>query len=384
MMKRVGLTFFSVIIIVAIGAFLSLHSDDNSPKTDSDRTISVSSALGDQQDRGFARALKPRTFLFPRDHGPHPEFQTEWWYFTGNLETTDRRHFGYQLTFFRSALMPRPSSRDSAWATNQVYMAHFALTDTTSQQFHHFERFSRSAKNLAGAAAEPFRVWLEDWFAKGGISVTLPITLSAKEERIGINLELDSSKPIVLQGMDGLSQKSSEPGNASYYYSFTRMPTVGRIQVGEDTFEVSGHSWLDREWSTSALGKNQVGWDWFSFQFDDGREMMYYQLRLQDGTPDPLSRGMLVSGEGETESISPHQIQIDVLERWTSRQTGSIYPSKWRLRLDEKELVLEVTPRLPQQEIDATFRYWEGAVTINGRFSGGTIEGSGYIEMTGY
>ena len=384
MMTRTGLTFCGVIIIVAIGTFFLLDADDNNPKTGSDRTISVPSVLGNQQDPGFARAFKPRTFLFPKDHGSHPDFQTEWWYFTGNLETNDARHFGYQLTFFRSALKPRPKPRDSAWATNQIYMAHFALTDTASQQFFHFERFSRSAKNLAGATAEPFRVWLEDWFAQGDSHDTLPMTLFAEAEGVGINLQLDSSKPIVLQGRDGLSQKSSAPGNASYYYSFTRMPTVGRIQVGEETFEVAGHSWLDREWSTSALGKNQVGWDWFSFQFDDGRELMYYQLRMQGGSPDPLSQGVLVNGDGKTEIISPREVQIDVLERWTSRETGSVYPSKWRLRLDDKELVLEVKPRLPQQEINATFRYWEGAVTIKGRSSEGTIKGSGYIEMTGY
>jgi len=350
---------------------------------DSER-LSVAETLGGDQLAGFARALEPRQFSFPVDHGPHPEYKTEWWYYTGNLQTETGRRFGYQLTFFRSALRPDAVPRTSEWGTNQIYMAHFALTDVAAGRFHHFERFSRGAQGLAGAEASPFRVWLEDWSTTGSEEQSLPMQLNAAAGEVAIKLQLNNDKPFVLQGEAGLSQKSAAPGNASYYYSLTHMPTVGSIRVGEKNFTVSGNSWLDREWSTSALGENQLGWDWFSLQFTDGRELMYYQLRLRDGSADPFSSGVLVATDGSSQRLTARDLQIEVLDRWQSPHSGGSYPAHWRLRIPDQQLDLEIVPLLPDQELQTTVRYWEGAVAVSGQGSSGKIQGHGYVELTGY
>src|SRR6266852_2666936 len=216
-------------------------------------TISVAGALGAAEATGFARAAAPRAFSFPRDHGPHPEFRTEWWYYTGNLRAGDGRHVGFQLTVFRHALGPEPVTRASDWGATQVYLAHFAVTDTRGGRFLAFARSSRDALGLAGARAEPFRVWLEDWVAEGEGRAALPMRLRAVEGEAAIDLTLESAKPVVLQGERGLSRKGPEPGNASYYYSLTRMPARGTVRLGPETLAVEGLAWMDREWSTSAL-----------------------------------------------------------------------------------------------------------------------------------
>ncbi len=346
--------------------------------------LSVAETLGGEESHGFARASTPRDFLFPQDHGPHPGYRTEWWYFTGNLESPQRRRYGYQLTFFRIALSPEAPQRASRWAADQIYMAHFALSDVAEKRFHHFERFSRAALGLAGATAEPLRVWLEDWSAEGSPGSPLPIELRAAAGEVAIDLRLESAKPLVLQGNRGLSQKSPEPGNASYYYSLTRLPTAGRIRVGEQSVAVSGHSWLDREWSTSALGPEQAGWDWFALQLDDGRELMFYQMRLKDGQIDPFSSGTLVAADGSSRMLKAHQVVIEVLAQWQSPHSGANYPARWRLRVPAEKLVLEIQPLLADQELQASVRYWEGAVKVLGKSAGQEIRGRGYVELTGY
>ncbi len=354
------------------------------PVASQEARLTVAETLGEQPQAGFARALKPRPFIFPADHGPHPQFKTEWWYYTGNLQNDQGRRFGYQLTFFRIALRPEPIERDSNWAADQVYMAHFALTDPAAKRFYHFERFSRAALGLAGAVADPFRVWLEDWSAAGRYESSLPMQLRAVADGVAIDLRLDSAKPIVLQGEQGLSQKSSEPGNASYYYSLTRMPTAGVVRIGAETFRVTGSSWLDREWSTSALAGNQLGWDWFSLQFDDGRELMYYQLRLKDGGADPLSSGVLVAPDGGTTRLAAAEVRIEILDHWQSPHSGGRYPARWRLRVPDQELDLVIVPLLADQELQTSVRYWEGAVSLRGVSRGAPVRGRGYVELTGY
>ncbi len=346
--------------------------------------LSVEEVLGVEEDQPFARAIQPRKFVFPDDHGPHPQFKTEWWYYTGNLFSESDRHFGYQLTFFRSALTPEAQQRNSNWATNQIYMAHFALTDVDTELFYHFERFSRDSLGLAGAKANPFKVWLENWSAEGRQCEPLPMRLSASVDSVAIELNLESAKPIVLHGENGLSQKSAKPGNASYYYSMTRMPTTGSISISGESFQVSGTSWLDREWSTSALGEGQVGWDWFSLQFDDGRELMYYQLRLKDGNADPLSSGVLVDVDGSTKRLKPSDIDIKVLKHWQSSKSGAKYPAKWSLDVVNEGISLEISPVLAEQELITTVRYWEGAVSFQGKDSASKLTGFGYVELTGY
>jgi predicted secreted hydrolase len=332
---------------------------------------------------GFARAIAPRDFAFPQDHGSHPEYAIEWWYYTGNLDTAQGRHFGYQLTFFRIGLTPTPAARTSDFAASNIYMAHFALTDVANQKFYAFERFSRGAAELAGAQGQPFRVWLENWGATGAGADGLPMRLQAAQDDIAIDMTLDGGKPVVLQGDHGLSQKSDEPGNASYYYSLTRMPTRGTIRIGAETSDVSGLSWMDREWSTSALGPNAVGWDWLAVQLSDGRELAYARLRNAAGAT-IYSDGTLVDADGSTLRLAPSEVTLEVTSEWTSPRSGGRYPSGWRLRVPSQALDLTITPYLADQELPLTTVYWEGAVKIAGSAAGTAISGNGYVELTGY
>lgn len=345
-------------------------------------TLTVNEALTANDTAGFARAIEPRAFNFPADHGAHPGFQTEWWYYTGNLDSADGRHWGFQLTFFRRALAPEAAERASKLATSNIYMAHFALTDVGGNQFYAFDRFTRDGGGLAGAEGTPFHVWTGSWQASG--DPESGTRLQASAENVAIDLVARSTKPPVLQGDNGLSQKSSGTGNASYYYSLTRMATDGTITVDGTTYNVSGLLWKDREWSTSVLKQDQVGWDWFALQLEDGRELMYYQIRLQDGTLEPLSSGTLIAADGTSIRIARDQIQIEVLDRWTSPGSGAQYPSRWRVRVPSHQLDLTIEPYIAQQELPFSVTYWEGAVRVDGTSNNQPIAGNGYVEMTGY
>jgi predicted secreted hydrolase len=340
--------------------------------------------LGSGDDRGFARALEVRSFSFPRDHGPHAEYRNEWWYLTGNLDDDGGRRFGFELTFFRFALTPSMPDADSNWRSNHVYIAHLAITDAGDEEFYVAQRMSRAALGLAGAQAEPFRVWIDDWeiAAEPGADANV-WRLRAGERDFGLDLQLTALKPPVLNGVDGLSQKSAEPGNASYYYSITRWQTRGSLRIGSAQFRVSGLSWLDREWSSSALAANQQGWDWFALQLSDGSDLMFYNLRLNDGRQDPMSAGTWIDADGNASRIDRSEFEIVATDRWQS-PSGGIYPAAWTLHLPKKSLRLEIVPVLADQELITTVRYWEGAVDVRGERHGLPVSGRGYVELTGY
>ncbi|MDT8368495.1 MAG: lipocalin-like domain-containing protein [Longimicrobiales bacterium] len=397
-------------------------------------TLSLVEAMGGGDDaERYARAFEPRPFVFPADHAAHPDFRTEWWYVTSNLATADGRRFGVHFTIFRNALRPPPESapdespgpeegvgaeEDSGpeedpgaeWRARDLYMGHFALADATAGRFTEVERFTRGAAGLAGARVEDgraFRVWIDEWAIESvnppepGAAGIFPLRLVAGDPGAGIAIDLVARpmKPVVLQGKDGLSQKGDEPGNASYYYSFTRLRTEGRLVSGSDTFSVSGESWIDREWSTSALDATQAGWDWFALHLDDGRDLMVYRLRGIDGSSDPLSEGILVDPDGSSRRLGVDDFTLEVLERWTSPVDGAVYPSTWRVEVPSADLALRVVPLLRDQEMNVTVRYWEGAVELfdaapagrDGR-DGARSEGAsraprvgrGYVELTGY
>jgi predicted secreted hydrolase len=374
-------------LLLAIGIVALLMVTEGpywSPATPVRARLSVTEALSATPGEGFARAEAPRAFAFPRDHGPHPEFRTEWWYWTGNVFSGSGRHFGFQLTFFRTALAPGTPARASEWATNQVYLAHFALTDTRSERFRSWSRTSRAALGLAGATAEPFRVWLGDWDARADGAAPLPMRLRASEEDVTLELWLESAKPPVLQGERGLSRKGPEPGNASYYYSLTRMPTRGTVRVRGERLAVEGIAWMDREWSTSALGPDLAGWDWFAIHLDDGRELMFYQLRRKDGAAAEWSGGVLVDARGGTRLLTRDEVRLETRGTWRSQRSGVAYPAGWRLTDLRSGLTLELEPRLADQELDVGTRYWEGAVQARGLEGGRSITGSGYVELVGY
>ena len=381
MNRHLGVWAAGLLVMLVIG-LTGYHLLQPAPPSSSG--VAVSSALGGDDHAGYQRAYQPRPFQFPADHGPHPEFRNEWWYVTGNLADATGRPFGYQLTIFRIALSPIAPPADSPWRVNQVYMGHLALTDFAGNRHYGFERFSRGALGLAGAQATPFRIWLENWALTGAESDLFPLRLRAQEGDITLDLTLGTGKPIVLQGDRGLSQKSAEPGNASYYYSYTRLPTQGVVSVAGQNFTVSGASWLDREWSTSALGPDQNGWDWFALQLDDGRDLMFYRLRHKDGGMDSFSKGALVETDGQPRLLRWNEVELQPLGEWISPHTGDRYPAGWRLQLPAVNLDLTVTPKVADQEVRLTVRYWEGAVAVSGRTGDRIISGQGYLEMTRY
>ncbi len=366
-------------------ALWSIPGCSRSPdaQADADRALSSFLGQGDSTPEGFARAETAREFRFPEDHGAHPDYRTEWWYFTGNLATDQGRHFGYQLVLFRFALAPGRVERSSAWATKQVYMAHLALTDVESQEFRFHERFARNAAGLAGVEASPFRVWLEDWRVEAVDGEDETWTLQAGESDMAISLTLSPLKPVVLQGDRGLSRKGPEPGNASYYYSLPRIATKGVITLGDEHYPVAGLSWLDREWSTSALSEEQAGWDWFSLQLNNGYDLMYYQLRHKDGRVEPFSSGTLIDPEGGTTALRREDVFLEALDTWES-PLGGLYPVAWRMEIPLAGLEVEIQSMLKNQELDTSVRYWEGAVEVKGKQGDEEVSGHGYLEMTGY
>jgi predicted secreted hydrolase len=347
--------------------------------------IAVADAMGGGGAEGFARATEPRPFVFPDDHGPHESFRTEWWYFTGNLESEVGDEFGFQLTIFRHALAPAAPTRGSRWATRDVWFAHFALGDGATGRFTAAERFERGALSLAGARAQPFEVWIGDWRAESlDGDESFPMRLVAETDEAAIDLVVELRKPIVLQGDRGLSQKGPEPGNASFYYSATRLEARGSVTVGEDVQSVAGSAWLDREWSTSALSEGQAGWDWFAIQLDDGRELMLYRLRRADGTTDPYNSGTLIEADGTTRRFGSEDVAYEPRRWWSSALTGVSYPVEWRLRIHPLDLEIETTPLIDGSELDLSVRYWEGAIRASGREGSKRVSGQGFLEMTGY
>ena len=362
---------------------IKLAADSFFSATLSKKDDSFSHVLS-RDDKGFARALKPQKFSFPTDHGPHNPYRSEWWYFTGNLKNPQGRQFGYELTFFRFALKAQMPESKSAWRNNQLYMAHLTLTDVENGRFYTDERFSRAGNDLAGASNKKYQVWLYDWSARTEGKADFPLRLQAKSDDFAIDLLLTSQKSYVLQGDQGLSQKSLEPGNASYYYSYPRLATEGAISVAGKKFSVTGASWMDREWSTSALSDEQSGWDWFALQLSDNSELMFYQLRRKDGKPDSNSSGSFVLADNTKIALKEHDVTIKTLDSWKSPHSKITYPSRWHLAVPAQNLEVEIVPLLNDQELNVSYRYWEGAVSINGTKNGKPISGQGYVELAGY
>jgi predicted secreted hydrolase len=302
---------------------------------------------------------------------------------TGNLDGERGERFGYELTIFRFALSPdAPPASESAWRTNQVYIGHFAVTDVPGDEFHVAQRYSRAHPDLAGARAEPFRVWIDDWEI-AALDSGQSWRLDAGEGDISLGLTITPRKPPVLNGADGLSRKSAEVGNASYYYSIPRLRSEGTLTIGDRAYAVSGMSWLDREWGSSALAANQQGWDWFALQLSDGTDLMYYQVRRTDGSIDDHSAGTRVARDGSYEHLGVDDVSLKVTGTWES-ELGGTYPAGWTLRIRGSDTLLTVVPVLENQELITNVRYWEGAVDVNGTSGGRTVTGRGYVELTGY
>jgi predicted secreted hydrolase len=399
----------------------------------------------------FALAIEPRNFVFPQDHGPHPQFRHEWWYLTGNLDSSGGERFGFELTFFRVALAPpgdvgsasagarrREEGADgrgeptgargpdlpgdgrggelsgargpdvvaggggvpdgvSAWRTRQIYLAHFAITDVARGKFAFAYKYSRDALGLAGAQAQPLRVWLDDWMfgaaadtndASNKQGLASPATASdwklhAQGQGYELTLEAQPLMQPVLNGEQGLSRKASERGAASYYYSIPRVAVRGKLLRAGVPSDVQGLAWLDREWGSGSLGSSEQGWDWFALQLKDGSSFMFYALRNRDGTRDSHSAGTWVDSAGRAQALSTDQVMIDVSDHWVSPRGGR-YPSRWRVRVPAVGLDVEARPVLANQELGTKPRYWEGAVDVSGTREGHDTSGRGYVELVGY
>ncbi len=332
----------------------------------------------------FRLALPGYAFAFPRDHYSHDAYRTEWWYYTGHLRAASGEEYGYQVTFFRSGVA---EARDnpSRWAAKNLYMAHFAVSDIPRKSFKYFERVNRAGLGQAGASDTEFHVWIGDWGVTGDGTTQ---RLRAKENGFAVDLALVSPKAPVIHGENGISQKGEGRGHASHYYSLTRLTTEGTLTVRGKQLPVSGLSWMDHEFGSTQLAPDQVGWDWFSLQFEDGTELMLYIIRKADGRPDPYSAGTFVEADGRTGSLKQADFTVDILDRWKSRRDKGIYPMKWRLKVPKIGMEMTVTPAFADQELDTTKStrviYWEGAVSADGTVQGRRLGGRGYVEMTGY
>ncbi len=333
----------------------------------------------------WKEASPGRAIVLPADHASHPDYKLEWWYYTGNLDAAGGQRFGYQLTFFRIGVDPAPVN-PSKWAVRDLFMTHLALTDVNGRTYRFTERMNRAGPGWAGASTMGYRVWNEDWEARlDGAGVH---RLRAAGDGFALDLALAEDRPAVLHGDRGYSRKGSVAGNASHYYSLTRMPTRGRITMAGRTFEVTGQSWMDHEFGTSFLEPQQVGWDWFSLQLDDGRDLMVFQLRRADGSIDPRSSGTLVEPGGRTTPIAlADGLTLTPGRTWTSRATGARYPTVWRVTLPGRAIDLTVEAAVDDQELHARasgVSYWEGAIDVSGQVQGRPVRGRGYLEMTGY
>jgi predicted secreted hydrolase len=345
---------------------------------------------------GFTYARPPYTFSFPRDHGSHPGYRTEWWYYTGHLTTAQGRRFGYELTFFRFGLRPgdpQPTPTQSKWRGNQVYPAHFAITDVAGDSFFYVERFAREGLGMGSAAEGKLDVRADDWTLTGApqgrADLERMVLHASDRDASGTNaidiVQVPEKGPAV-HGRGGISQKSACVSCASHYYSYTRLKSSGTLTLGGRRFAVTGISWMDHEYGSAELSPDQAGWDWFSVQLDDRRELMAYVLRQKDGTVTAQSSGSLIGADGSVRYLPRDAFSIAATGSWKSPHTGAVYPSGWRVSVPSARIDVTLSPVVADQELAGTtggVAYWEGAVDARDAATG-QASGVGYVELTGY
>jgi predicted secreted hydrolase len=334
---------------------------------------------------GAWRSVEPPLELsFPRDHGAHPDYRTEWWYATGIVRGGDGRTFGYQLTFFRQGVDPSPPRPgDSDLRARQIKAAHLAVADVSDRRFRYGQRLRRTAGGLAGFATGDLDLWVDDWTMRRATDGSLTLAATDRDSGIAVDLRLAPRTPLVPQGEGGVSRKGPEPGNASAYVSWTRLETRGTVRLDGSAWEVTGTSWFDHEWGSTELGAEVVGWDWVGLRLEDGRDLMLYRLRRADGSASPFSAGTLVGRDGATTHLAADAFSWEALSTWTSPHTKASYPARVRVRVPSAGLDLRLSPLLADAEVDARPStgtvYWEGPVRVSG-----STAGEGYMELTGY
>jgi len=357
------------------------------------KVIAVVIALATMQVSPWQEAKAGYVFSFPRDHAAHPDFKIEWWYYTGNVTAVDGRRFGYQVTFFRVGIDYAPAN-PSKWAVRDLYMTHLAVSDAKGQRYRYAEKLTRGGPGLAGAKVDTYYTWNDDWTAglignrEPGAGSRQQHALKAMSASAGIDFVLDEGKAPAINGINGINQKGARQGNASHYYSLTRMPTKGTLMIDGERFEVSGLTWMDHEFSTSFLEPEQRGWDWFSIQLSDNRELMLYRMRRSDGSHDPRSSGTLIDANGRTTHLSNDDFTLTPGRATFKSKNGAVYPTEWTVAIPSHKIALTVTTPLSDQELSLVestgIAYWEGMIDVAGQSGGQAVRGSGYLEMTGY
>jgi predicted secreted hydrolase len=333
----------------------------------------------------YQTAVPGYRFEFPRDFFDHPGFQTEWWYFTGNLKSTNGRHYGFELTFFRQAVS-RGSAEAATWDVKDIYLAHLALSDLDGQKFYHTERSNRAGPGIAGVSASSARIWNGNWQIQWEGADQ---ELQAIDKQFQLHLTLHPEKPPIIHGENGVSQKSEGAGHASYYISLTRLAAMGKLEINGETLGVSGLAWMDHEFFTHQLGADQIGWDWLSLQLEDKTELMLFRIRRKDGSADPFSAGTFVDARGKSTHLRADDFTLEPLaENWTSPSTHATYPIAWKIVISKWEIELEAHTALATQELAGKTKialsYWEGAIHLEGHRGKTPLGGVGYLEMTGY
>ena len=343
----------------------------------------------------FKRALPGRNFSFPQDHFSHPEFKTEWWYYSGHLQSEDqeKRSFGFQLTFFRTGLTRETKEQKSKWSIQSLYFAHLAITDESKRKFDYREKIHRGSLGEAGAipyaaSEKTFRIWIEDWGAEGRGLGLKDHFLKAGDKDFGMELTLVPEKNPVIHGQNGISQKAEGEGYASYYYSIPRLKAEGKIFLKKKEIPVQGMGWMDHEFGSSQLREYQAGWDWFSIQLGNRMELMFYQIRHKDGGIDPYSSGTIIFPDGKSQYLSLKEFGIEALDRWKSSKSGAVYPSGWKIKVPGHKIELNLSPTVKDQELitkqSTRVTYWEGSVKVEGKCANDPVQGMGYAELTGY
>jgi predicted secreted hydrolase len=333
----------------------------------------------------YKTALPGYRYEFPRDYFNHPDYQTEWWYTTGNLTASDGHHYGFELTFFRQGVDRDPGKQET-WDIQDLYLAHLALSDLDGGKFYHSERTNRAGPGLAGIDEKQKRIWNGNWEIQWNGEEEI---LKVADEKFSLSFSLRSEKPPVIHGVNGVSQKAAGVGRASHYISFTRLLTSGTIEMAGRSISVRGTSWMDHEFFTYSMDAEQVGWDWLSLQFEDDTELMLYQFRRKDGVSDPYSSGTYVDSGGKPVHLTAADFRlVPTGETWTSDVTGAKYPVSWNVEIPKLGLKLAVTTGLKSQELAGGSKiapsYWEGAIAIEGTRRDTSVRGVGYLEMTGY
>ena len=331
----------------------------------------------------FVPALPGYEYAFPRDHGSHDEYKTEWWYYTGHFTANDGRRFGFELTFFRVGIVP-PSAEvaKSRWELRNLSLAHFAITDVDGKAFRYYEKLNRASPFTASQAAGYLEVFNEGWRATTLADGAWRIVARAGSD--ALDLTLRTRKPPAVNGENGVSVKAEGVGYASHYYSMTRLEATGSINGKQGR----GLAWMDHEFGSSQLRESQSGWDWFSIQLDNDTELMLYQIRRRDGTPDVTSSGSLITSDGNVIHLRHDQLRIEPLGKWRSAKSGATYPMGWRISVPSFRIAVVLQPVLREQELvtksSTHVTYWEGAVTVDGSSDSTAVKGDGYVEMTGY